>query len=382
MIVILSGVTVTVSTSRQNIGESICHAISPHKKRKRKEKEKEKKERNLIASLCCLLNGIERLLSLFLQLGFRISICLFLSQIALFSFLSHTPPYIGEVIRPDGNPQHLYLDFTVPEAAEWWIGVPLQVVMAANADGVFFDGTSGMDFTGVGISRERSQAINSAAFAAVKEYRQRAQKLLANHVVIGNGLSEYSYPPDHGMFSLAFLDGVCIEHFGAFEGVDDRNGSILPANLLLWAQLTAQAVSLNKTVLIKTWIGPETTPIDGMGPTWPSAHTPALNRTHVGIAKAAKENLVFPHSLFLCIVQPEVYLSYAWWYDLMQGYVPCPETPEGCDVPDNFYPALLKKVGDPLSVGKWSAYVCQREFLHASVYVDLGNISSARIVWK
>ena len=288
----------------------------------------------------------------------------------------------GQVILSNVHqPQHLYLDFTVPEAAEWWMSVPLQVVAAAKADGVFLDGTDGMDFTVYGISQERSQAINNATVAAVREYRRRAQQLLANHAMIGNGLSEYSYPPDHGISSLEFLDGVCIEHFGAFEGVDS-NGNLIPANLFLWAQLTAQAVSLNKTVLIKAWIGPETVPIDGMGPSWPSSHVPALNRTYPGIAQAAKDNLLFPHSLFLCIVQPGVYFSYAWWYDLMQGYVPCPETPGGCDTPDNFYPTLFNRVGDPVRAGVWSGYVCQREFVNATVYVDLTNTSSASIIWK
>lgn len=303
------------------------------------------------------------------------------------TFLNHTDWWLkddqGQVVHPDPVPTHLFVDFTVPAAAQWWISVPLQLVAQSGADGVFLDGTGGQDYAGMAkISQQRSDEINAKAMAAVAAYRAAAKSVQPDLLVIGNGLTEYPYPPDHGMAQLAYLDGVCIEHFGAFEGVDSDNASLYPTNLVTWAQLTAAAVQQNKSVLVKAWVGPETTPIDGMGPTWPATHRPPLNRTHAGIAQAAAANLLFPHSLFLCLVEQNVYFSYAWWYDLMQGYIPCPETPGGCDCPDDFFPSLHKRIGSPLTPPTWSGFECRREFEHASVYVDVSKVESASIVWK
>ena len=234
----------------------------------------------------------------------------------------------------------------------------------------------------MGINVNRMNQINAAHRQMFSDARDQLHALQPSLMVIGNGLSQYGYPPDHGMATLAALDGVCVEHFGAFEGVIDATGKLNATMMSIWLDLITQSAAMNKTVIVKAWVGPETTPIDGYGPTWPTVIQPPLNRTGDGVAKAAAELLAFPLAAFLCVIEPNVLLSYAWWYDLAQGYVPCTPGVEPCDCPAEFYPEFSNYLGPPLGPPRRQGLQCTREFAGAKIFVDLADETSASIIWK
>jgi hypothetical protein len=82
-------------------------------------------------------------------------------------------------------------------------------------------------------------------------------RVSADALFIGNGLGLYpNNPPDHGMATLPYLDGVVWEHFLGFEMLDDSNGSLVPALYQQAVDLITQvSVASNKTVLVKAWPG-------------------------------------------------------------------------------------------------------------------------------
>ena len=88
-------------------------------------------------------------------------------------------------------------------------------------------------------------------------------------------------------------------------------------------------------------------------------------------------------AVYLCGMYYEgVYFSYGWWYDITNGYVPCPNDPSSCDCPSNWYPEFEMNLGKPLSDGIITdIYKCNRSFEHGKVYVDLQDDSSAIIQW-
>jgi hypothetical protein len=92
------------------------------------------------------------------------------------------------------------------------------------------------------------------------------------------------------------------------------------------------------------------------------------------------------HAAYLLTVAPGSYISYNWWYQVRDGYVPCPEAPTTCSCPDDWYPALSKPTGKPLGsrtrVSGGTGHRWNREFEQVSVTVDLGNFTDVSIVWK
>ena len=155
-----------------------------------------------------------------------------------------------------------------------------------------------------------------------------------------------------------------------------------------WLDLLETAAATNGSVFIKTWPGPETGPIDGQGPSWPTEfRNPAtdqpLNRTSQGIGQAAASMIDYSLACYLCVYQPGFSFSYGWWYDVAQGYLP------GADAPSSWYAQLGKPLGEPTSPARitgrnveGSPIVCERDFEGAHVHVDLLDWGSANITWR
>ena len=136
--------------------------------------------------------------------------------------------------------------------------------------------------------------------------------------------------------------------------------------------------------MIKSWVGPETGPINGFGPSWPSTYNAKTPTTHQQVQNASSVLITFPLATYLCgIYNKYVYFNYAWWYDIMQGYVPCPDDPTSCDCPLDWYPEFVNRLGQPLGDGIITDNTkCNRSFENATVYVDLNDDFSAEIIWE
>mmetsp|Transcript_9360 Transcript_9360/g.28927 ORF Transcript_9360/g.28927 Transcript_9360/m.28927 type:complete len:193 (+) Transcript_9360:184-762(+) len=137
----------------------------------------------------------------------------------------------------------------------------------------------------------------------------------------------------------------------------------------------------SKTVFCSFWPGPIVGFYKGW-PKWPNnLQPPVADKRRWQYALAG--HIVFPLAAFLTVVQPNVFMTYAAWYELHQGVVPCPNThPPQCAAPDNWYPELAQPLGRPLTnrtkVGPWA---WARQFEHATVYVDLQDVVASRIDW-
>ena len=88
-------------------------------------------------------------------------------------------------------------------------------------------------------------------------------------------------------------------------------------------------------------------------------------------------------ALFLIVAEPNVFFSYAWFYNLEDGYIPCPADIE-CGMPTSWFPEYSKPLGAPLgpAASDASKTVWTRRFAHASVSVDLRNRSLSKIEWS
>ena len=165
----------------------------------------------------------------------------------------------------------------------------------------------------------------------------------------------------------------------------------MDTDLILWAFNLSESIANgdygeNKILWIKGWIGPQVSPIVGdgavHGPTWPKNYGITPNTT-LEIQKASVKLLKFPLAIYLCgIYNKYTYFGYAWFWDVLEGWIPCPDNPTSCDSPINFYTEFMNKLGKPKSKGIITdKFKCNRSFEHAQVYVDITDNNSAQIKW-
>lgn len=119
-------------------------------------------------------------------------------------------------------------------------------------DGVFAD--SALDEEIAGMSRARNAAFMAGHHASLNGTRERVRAAMRPGAqLIANALGNYNGvpgDPSHGLAILPYVDGFCMEHFIAFESLDQRTGALSAAMFAeSFAQLRAAAAA-NKTVLV------------------------------------------------------------------------------------------------------------------------------------
>ena len=144
-----------------------------------------------------------------------------------------------------------------------------------------------------------------------------------------------------------------------------------------------------KAILVKSWPGPYNIyDVDGKAVigTWKNFSDANITLTNMMKKEHGAAAFAWSHAAYLLTVAPGSYISYNWWYQVRDGYVPCPTAPNTCSCPDDWYPVLKKPTGKPLgvrtSVMGGTGHRWNREFEQVSVTVDLGNFSDVSIVWK
>jgi hypothetical protein len=315
-------------------------------------------------------------------------------------FIAHPELWVyddfGNVIM--NGPFYLH-NLTVADTERYMVSTPLGV-QARNSslfDGIFADSTLASPYANL------SQAPDDALNAAINEV-SLAQSLAFNAAapdggssglgiqVIGNGLAQYhganpGFPADDGMGMVPFMDGVCVEHFAAFEMTNTSNCSLIPAMMQEMLGHIAATAALNKTVLIKGWPGPVNTPIAQFGPTWPASCGADAGETRIARAANALAYFTPSYALFLLAVEPTVYWSYSWWYSIADGYFPPASEADAntTSAPLGWYPDLSKPLGAPLGpatqIEGGSGWIYTRSFEHAMVSVDLANYQAANITY-
>lgn len=200
--------------------------------------------------------------------------------------------------------------------------------------------------------------------------------------------------------NLPFLDGVCAEHFGSFESVNsttgnyDTDGGAAQAhhggNVNEKWQTGLDMVKRfdggSKAIIVKSWPGPFSAYKGEF--TWKNLSDANVTLTNQLRKTLGARALPWALAAYLLAASDNTYMSYGWWYQLSTGYVPCPDAPESCSCPDDWYPLLNKPTGAPLGPrrlvsGAGSGHVWTREFERVSVAVDLANFSyPVTLDWK
>ena len=291
-----------------------------------------------------------------------------------------------------------YIDFTVAAAASWWVSIPIAAYNLSGGamGGVFVD--SAGDWADVLVARkqigtQKAAALNTAHRTAIRKLRKQLHQTIGpDALLLGNALGPCLHPPcsADGIDLLRdnTLDGVCAEHFGAFEWLKNQStGEVDPFVVRQWLDLFEAAANTQGSVFVKTWPGPVTSPIDEMGPSWPIDYLnpftkQPLNRSNDGISAAAAQMLNYSLACYLCVWRPNFHFSYGWWYDVSQGYLP------GSDSPLAWYPQFSKGIGKPISTANITGrnsgemITCSRSFEGVDVFVDFLNFSSAKLIFK
>eukprot|EP01083_Nonionella_stella_P150277 478463_1 len=273
-------------------------------------------------------------------------------------------------------------DHSKQSVRDWWVNALVTVLKTGLDQGVMIDGVFIDGIIHVAKAKVLLQQTRNALNQIEQEYG-------IDLYIIGNRLlsSTRTHTVSH-LDLLPYVDGMCIEHFGAFEEVKHtaKGSSINPDSLLIWYDVVPKIASgtygANKALFFKGIIGPVVRGSDGKIPSWPSwyAKTPTTNKA---IKDASVSLITFPLAVFLCgIAHKNVYFSYGWWYDINHGYIPCPDNPSSCCSPVDWYPEFTNDLGEPLTGPIMTEkYKCNRSFEHANVYVDLSDDKSALIEW-
>lgn len=306
--------------------------------------------------------------------------------------------YGDDGVTPVVNGPFLFHNLTLAETQRYMVDVPMGVLKRAPNlfDGVFADGSLAGPYANVSAARtaEFNTALYNLGLTQSLALNAARPDAPGGVQVIGNGLAQYWYPnnpsfsKDDGMGMVPFYDGVCVEHFAAFE-MTASNCSLVPDLMREMLENIAAVAALNKTVLIKGWPGPISTPITDLGPSWPAACGKVAGATHEERAQDMLDWFQPSYALFLLAVEPTVYWSYSWWYGFDDGYwAPANATQVNqTSAPLGWFPDLARPLGEPTGpaarVPGGSGWLYTRTFQHAAVTVDLADYrTTAKIVWS
>ncbi len=249
-------------------------------------------------------------------------------------------------------------------------------------DGVFGDGVhDAWSEYNIGDRYASIMEGSHASLQGVRGVVRARMRPLAKFV--GNGITMYAgNPVDHGLAVLPFVDGFCHEHFLAFEQLDRATGALLPAVFATVVSALRNASAQGRVVLVRGWPGPACQPITAMGPGWCGAE--AAPGTAAGRAAAAQRLLKTRLAAFLVLCDRFMFFTWNWWYDQNAGGVPCLAGQEAaCTFSAGWYPELALPLGAPLGDFSLSgAAVYTREFAHASVRFNAGNVSDSWVQWR
>ena len=267
-------------------------------------------------------------------------------------------------------------------------------------DGVFYDGTDyNPESPPANFSLARWKTILDGKMTILSKTQANMDELAVargdtNGEVIGNPLFDYgainsNNAGDGGDWNstLFYMTGGFDEMFGSFNTQND-DGSWDRDRMKKVMHSIVNASKAGKTISIHAFPGPATVPFPARGPpenqfkvaSW-KGDTPVPNGTD-DCRQAAADRLVESLAPFLIVASETTFFSYAWFYELQDGYIPCKEGTE-CGMPSEWYPEFRRPLGPPSSdaVIDETGYIWKREFQHCSVYVDLNDRTASSITW-
>ena len=249
----------------------------------------------------------------------------------------------GEIVQhPSGTPRP---DPSNAEFREWWSEVVATAHRSAPLGGVFVDALP--QALTPALAKQVGEAKARAIVAGLREMLALTKRKLGpDRVVLVNGLRTTDF---REILDWEGIDGVMIEHFGAFK-------TDSPADLKTDLDSIALAAAKGKFVVIKGWPGFN----------W--LDQAMMQRPSADLLKLARERLTFPLACFLVAAQPGSHFCYSWGYREEHGML-------------DAYAEFDRPLGPPQADATWVGLTATREFAHASVWVDL-TTQQARIDWR
>eukprot|EP01083_Nonionella_stella_P020379 56503_1 len=291
----------------------------------------------------------------------------------------------GNKIYPiSGNTDWVLFDFNQSRVRKWWIDHLTTIIITAKqrynvtVNGILTDG----------IFKPFSDAVYPNDV-----YKKNAALLAKEAQIALHSINDDTFLfacciAPHGnnfIHVYPYLDGIMFEQYAGF-GMVEQTGKINPDKMFKFFE-TAKLFGANKSksLLVKAWIGPESTPFrtdNIIGPTWPDDYG-QIPKTRYGIANVSAGLLPYPLATYLCGVYDQyIYFGYYYWYFLLGGVVPCPDDRSQCTAPVGWYKEFGNRLGKPLTDGYfYDKYKCNRSFEYAHVYVNVDDPTSAQIEW-
>jgi dienelactone hydrolase len=249
----------------------------------------------------------------------------------------------GEIItHPSGTPRP---DPSNADFREWWSDVVAHANRTAPLGGVFVDALP--QALSPGLAKQVGDAKARAIVAGLREMLALTKRKLGpDRLVLVNGLRTTDF---REILDWEGIDGVMIEHFGAFK-------TDTPTDIKADLDSIALAAAKGKFAVIKGWPGFN----------WLDKEM--MQRPYAELLQLARERLTFPLACFLVAAQPGSHFCYSWGYREEHGML-------------DAYPEFDRPLGPPQADAKWVGLTATREFAHASVWVDL-TTKQARIDWR
>jgi hypothetical protein len=274
------------------------------------------------------------------------------------------------------------LDFTVPAARAFWVGIPLNGTGSPAAgiiDGLLADGAGTQtNFCG----GARISASRCATLVAAKQEMIREAQALFN-ATNGGSVLQNALDSDPTLVTLPSASGIMAEHFAAFEYIT-RNAygpgtwAYNAGAIAAYMNRIATAVAAGKTVVVACWVGPASVPFTSLGfPSWPLRDEPT---SLPGWRDALVAWHPFALAGFLTVAETSVWMQYQGWYTQFQGAIGC-NGDSTCVAPEPWYADLYRPLGRPLGPAVRMNNTWTRRFERAVSYWDLDRPNASGVTW-
>ena len=247
-----------------------------------------------------------------------------------------------------------WFDLTRKDVRDWWSDVAGKAVHEYSCDGIFADGaTAGSPGGPVSrdIGEEKAAVWDQGMFAMLKDAKK---KMGPDKLIIFNPLHGHDDKhPSLGKPYLPVADGAMVDDFDRASNINVQSKEYM-ANTLETMRKAAQD---GEIVIFKAW----------PGFTWWSDKE-MMKKPHEEVHRVASENITFPLACFLIGAERNCYFCYTWGWLGEYGTF-------------DWYPEFDKPLGPPKGKVIRKGWTYQREFAHASVFLDLEK-KTAKIDWK
>jgi hypothetical protein len=245
-----------------------------------------------------------------------------------------------------------WFDLSRKDVQTWWSDAAADAVHKYACDGIFVDGatagTPGATLSRV-VGKKKAATMDKAVFAMLEKAKR---KMGPDKLIIFNPLHGHDGKREQlGQEYLPVTDGAMVDDFDRLRAQSKE----YMANTIKTMRAAAKD---GKVIIFKGW------------PRFLAAWRAGKmkNKPHDEVLLTAQKEITFPLACFLVGAEPNCYFCYSWGWTANDGSL-------------DWYPQFDKPLGPPKGDAVQKGWTFQREFEHASVFVDLEN-RTAKIDWR